>query len=172
MKKNLQSQFAAKFKDFRLPRYCELPTVGLYLEQVVKYINGYLEPIGCPGITSSMVSNYVKKNVISAPVKKLYYAEQISYLIFVSIGKNVISMESIIQLFKMQKETHNVETAYNYFCLELENMLGAICGTNSELREIGVTNSLGKAMLRSVTIAVSHIIFVNNCFNEIKSETK
>lgn len=172
MEKDLQSLFAAKVKVFRLPRYNELPNVGLYLEQVVKYINGYLEPIGCPGITPSMVSNYVKKDVIPSPVKKQYYAEQIAHLIFVSIGKNVISMENITQLFKMQKETHDAETAYNYFCLELENMLGAICGLNDEVKKIGISSSQEKAMLRSVTIAVSHIIFVNNCFNELKSDEK
>ena len=33
-----KQQIAESFKDFRLPRYQEIPTVGLYLEQTTKYI--------------------------------------------------------------------------------------------------------------------------------------
>ena len=47
-------------EGFRLPRYREIPNVGLYLEQVAKYINGYLNVLGYADITPSMISNYVK----------------------------------------------------------------------------------------------------------------
>ena len=53
----------ACIEQFRLPRYREIPDVGLYLDQTVKYVNRYLAPLGCMEITSSMVSNYVKKSV-------------------------------------------------------------------------------------------------------------
>ena len=33
-------------EKFRLPRYNEIPNVGLYLDQVTKYIDDYLKPIG------------------------------------------------------------------------------------------------------------------------------
>ena len=164
MEKDIKALFAEKVVDFRLPRYNELPNVGLYLEQVTKYINGYIVPLGCLEITTSMVSNYVKKGVISPPVKKQYYAEQIAYLIFVSIAKNVLSIESIAQLFVMQKATDSAETAYNYFCSEFENMLSYICGLKDTMDNIGVKNTEEKIMLRSVINATSNIIFVNNCF--------
>ena len=158
--------FASKVEDFRLPRYHELPNMGLYLEQVTKYINGYLVPLGCPELTSSMVSNYVKKGVIAAPVKKQYDAEQIAYLMFIGIGKSVLSMENIVQLFAMQKTTYDAPTAYNYFCLELENMLRFICGLKDTVDTIGVSNTKAKTMLRNVIIAVSHILYVKNGFDE------
>ena len=47
--------------EFRMPRYQELPDMGLYLDQVVRYVNNSLEALGCQEITASMVSNYVKK---------------------------------------------------------------------------------------------------------------
>jgi len=172
MKNDMKGLFAAKVKDFRLPRYHELPNVGLYLEQVTKYVNGFLVPLGCSEITSSMVSNYVKKGVISAPIKKQYYAEQIAYLFFVSIGKNVLSIENIVQLFEMQKTTYDSATAYNYFCSELENMLWFVCGLKDNVENIGVTSTEAKTMLRSVIISASHIIFISNCFEELKSADK
>ncbi len=166
----MKSLFAEKIEGFRLPRYSELPNMGLYLEQVTKYINGYMVPLGCPEMTSSMVSNYVKKGVISAPVKKQYYAEQIAYLLFISVGKSVLSMENIASLFEMQKKIYDTETAYNYFCLEFENMLSYIGGLKDTVDTIGTSNTEAKTMLRSAIVAASHIIFVSNCFAEIKSE--
>ena len=43
-----------------LPEYREIPDVGLYLDQAVKYINGILEPYPDLQVTGSMLSNYVK----------------------------------------------------------------------------------------------------------------
>ena len=48
---------AASIELFRMPRYREIPDVGLYLDQTVKYINRFLAPLGCEEITPSMVSN-------------------------------------------------------------------------------------------------------------------
>ena len=46
MKQETKQQIADSLRDFRLPRYNEIPTVGLYLEQATKYIGEYLEPLG------------------------------------------------------------------------------------------------------------------------------
>lgn len=161
--------FAAKIKDFRLPRYNELPTVGLYLEQVTKYVNGVLGSLGCPEMTSSMVSNYVKKGVLSPPIKKQYSAEQLAYLIFIGIAKSVMSMESITGLFGMQKASYTPEVAYDYFCNEFENILFFICGLKDTADDIGSSHSEAKTMLRCTIVAACNIIFVNNCFIELKN---
>lgn len=164
----MKKQIAEKIKDFRLPEYRELPNVGLYLEQVTKYINSFLAPLGCMEITSSMVSNYVKKGVIDSPVKKLYYAEQIGYLFFVSIAKHVLTIENIMQLLNLQKDVYDSETAYNYFCKELQNVLWYICGLKDEMEQIGsMRNTEMKMIFRSIIISASHIIFLNSCFEEL-----
>jgi len=164
----MKKQIAEKIKTFRLPEYRELPNVGLYLDQVTKYINSFLAPLGCMEITPSMVSNYVKKGVIDSPVKKLYYAEQIGYLFFVSIAKHVLTIENIIQLLAKQREFYDSETAYNYFCMELQNVLWYICGLKEEMEQIGsVKNSEVKMIFRSIIISASHIIFLSNCFDEL-----
>ena len=85
--------------EFRLPRYSEIPDVGLYLEQTTKYINSYLEPIGFE-ITSAMIKNYVKKGLLKNPEQKQYYADHIAHLISVSVLKNVIPLENIAMLFR------------------------------------------------------------------------
>ena len=162
----------AKIETFRLPRFREIPDVGLYLDQTVKYINRYLEPLGGAEVTSSMVSNYVKKGYIKSPVRKQYDAEQIAYLFTLSIIKNVIAMEHIARLYEMQKQVYSVETAYNYFCNELENMLHVTFGLKDEVEAIGTSNTELKRMLRSVIIAVANITYVKHRFDEIELSEK
>ena len=75
-----------------------------FLDQTVKYVNRYLAPLGCMEITSSMVSNYVKKGYITNPTHKQYSADQIAYLFFISVAKSVLSMENIARLFDEARE--------------------------------------------------------------------
>ena len=158
-------------ENFRLPRYREIPDVGLYLDQTVKYVNRYLAPLGCMEITSSMVSNYVKQGYISNPVRKQYDADQIAYLFFISVAKSVLSMENIGRLFDMQKAAYTAEIAYDYFCMELENMLQYTFGLKDALQEVGTPEdrSEAKIMLRSTIIAVTQIIYLSNRFETMKS---
>ena len=162
----------ARIEDFRLPRYREIPNVGLYLDQTVKYINSYLAPLGNMEITASMVSNYVKKGYIRNPVRKQYSAEQIAYLMAMAVVKNVVPMENIALMFDMQKRTYSVEVAYDYFCTELENMLRFIFGLKDAVDEVGVTTSEAKDMLRSVIIAVAHVIYLNSRFDAMAAAQK
>lgn len=147
----------------KLPRYREIPNVGLYLDQVVKYINESLEPLHL-SITPSMLSNYVKKGYIESPVKKQYYAEQIAHLIFIVVAKQVLNMENIASLLELQKSTYPIDIAYNYFCRELEYMIKMTFEKWHEPETVSEDIPYEKRVLRSVVIAVSHITYLNYCF--------
>lgn len=157
-----------KIKGFRLPRYKEIPEVGLYLDQTAKYINGFLAPLGCMEITTSMISNYVKQGLINKPVGKQYYVDQIAHLIFITVAKSVLSMENIALLFEMQRKVYTDQVAYDYFCSELENMLYFIFGLKDSVDNIGNTASHEKEMLRSLIIAVANIIYLSHGFERLK----
>ena len=149
-----------------MPRFYELPNVGLYLDQTTKYINGFLEPLGCVSITPSMISNYVKKGLIANPVKKQYDAEQIAYLFFIAVAKNALSMEDIQKLLDIQKKSYNSQVAYDYFCTELENMLFYVFGIKDSIDKVGVTNTEVKKMCSGLIVAVSHIIQLHSYFDK------
>ncbi len=155
---------------FKMPRYHEIPKVGLYLEQTVKYINECLAPLGCVEITSSMVSNYVKKRYIERPVRKQYSEEQIARLFFIVIAKQVLSMDNIVLLFGLQKEGYSVERAYDIFCDDLEEMLQFLFGLREKPEDPDEKTPEEIRMLHSVIIAVSHIIFLNHRFQEVRNE--
>lgn len=67
MEEALRARLAEAVRSFHIPRLHEIPDVGLYLEQVTRYVNGVLEGCGIPPLTASMVSNYVKQHIIPGP---------------------------------------------------------------------------------------------------------
>lgn len=160
---------AESIKGFRLPRYAEIPNVGLYLEQTTKYINGYLAPLGCIELTSSMVSNYVKKGLIPNPVKKQYGAEHIAKLFFIAFAKNPASMDNIALLFDIQDKSYPLDVAYDYMCDELENILFYIFELKDTLEIYGQTDTEEKDLLYSLIFASAYAIYMEAWFGMIRS---
>ena len=155
---------AAAVRRFRLPRYQEIPTVGLYLDQTTKYISQYLDPLEENCLTNSMIANYVKRKLIANPVKKQYGREQIAYLFFIAVAKNVLSLDSLERFIRVQERTYSLDQAYDYFCDELENILAFVFGLKSSPDDVGVTRTDEKMMLRSTIIAFSHKIYLEKFF--------
>lgn len=155
---------------FHLPRYQEIPTVGLYLDQVTRFVNEYLSALDCPAITPSMVSNYVKRNVIPGPSKKSYGPESIAYLIFVSFAKTVMTMDDIRLLEDVQHETYDPQVAYDYFCDEFENLLQVVFGLKQAPDKLGVTHTSAKNLLNSALLSLVHKIYLETCFKELRVE--
>jgi len=168
MKDATKRLMAESMNQFSLPRYDQLPDMGLYLEQAAKYINQRLEPLGLPVITSSMIRNYVKMGLVNNPFRKQYYADQLAHLMCVTILKQVVPLEHVSKLFEKQRQVYSDQVAYDYFCMELENILQYRFGLKDSVEEIGETQSLEKEMLRSAITAVSHVIFLNACFEQIR----
>ena len=167
-----KEMMTAPIRDFHFPKYDEIPNVGLYLEQITKYINEYLAPFEDLTITASMISNYVKKGLIANPVKKQYYREQIAYLFFIAAAKSVLSLDNIALFLEMQKATYTAKKAYDYFCLEFENVLSHVFGLKETLDTVGVDNSHEKTMLRNTIITIAHKIYLDKCFHVIRMESE
>ena len=123
MKTNLQNDFSGSPASFSLPRYAQIPDVGLYLEQVVRYINSCLSPLGEPELTASMVSNYVKKKLLPVPKKKLYTADHLARLLFIAVVKPVASLDQLQLMFRIQSDNASLPAVYDYFCDAFEQAL-------------------------------------------------
>ena len=156
--------------EFTLPRYNEIPNVGLYLKQVVKLISEAVEPCFGLKVSDTMLSNYVKMHIVSGPVKKMYYRDQIASLIFVVLAKSVLSLDNIQTMLKMQEKSYSPETAYNYFCDEFENALKYVSGRNSEMLPVASESAEEKQLLRRVIITMAHKFTLDDFFNSLNSE--
>jgi len=96
-----------------------LPDLGLYMDQVVTYVERQLEPLygeeAKSLITPSMVNNYVKTGLIPRPLGKKYYREHLAFLMMVVLLKPVASMDDISRLISL-KDGQTAETLYDEFC--------------------------------------------------------
>ncbi|MDO4500121.1 MAG: DUF1836 domain-containing protein [Erysipelotrichaceae bacterium] len=98
----------------KLPAYNEIPDVGLYLEQVSKYLNAYLDEEF--KLTPTMITNYVKLKIVPKAIKKAYSREQIALFFIVAISKSVLSMDQIRKILSLRE---NIEALYNSFSAAL-----------------------------------------------------
>ena len=170
MKLKTKQKIADSFRSFHLPRYEEIPDSGMYLEQTAKYICEFINPVLGNAITTSMISNYVKKDLIDNPVKKQYNREQIAYLIFIAIAKNVMSLDGLINFIALQKRTYSLQTAYNYFCDQFEATLFFTAEVNDTMDIVGEDNADEKKLLFSCIVAVTQKIYLEKCLEAIAAE--
>lgn len=160
MQQEIRQQLMASVEAFRLPRYQQIPNVGLYLEQATKYMGEYLAPLGEFALTPSMISNYVKKGLISSPVKKQYSRDQIAYLFFIAVGKSVLSLDALAGFIQLQKRSYDLEVAYDYFCRELENVLQFTFEVKDILESQGEESSLEKRLLYTCIVAAVQKVYL------------
>ena len=170
MKLKTKQKIADSLRNFHLPRYEELPDVGLYLEQTAKYISEFLSPLEEGSLTPSMVSNYVKKGLIRNPVKKQYGREQIAYLFFIALTKNVLSLDGLINFIALQKRTYSLQKAYDYFCEQFENTLLFTAEVKDTLDIAGEDTTDEKRLLLSCIVALTKKIYLERCLEAISQE--
>ena len=170
MEQNIGEKVSARIQGFKLPGYDQIPDVGLYLEQTVRFIDDRLALLPNISITNSMVSNYVKKGLIKNPVKKLYDREQIAYLIFIALAKSVLSLDDISLLIELQGKSYPPRQAYEYFVAEFTNVLHYVFGLKEKLDDVGVDNTEEKTLLRNTIISVALKAYLDTCFAVIHEE--
>jgi len=155
-----------KINNFHIPRWKELPDIDIYLDQLVTYLEKYLNPyIGSedsPIITKTMVNNYVKQQVIPAPNKKKYRKDHIAHLFVICILKQVYSINNISDLIGLASNTTKLILAYDQFCSELENAVMAVFNGNEY--KISDNTSIEHKLLKSVVLSFAHKLYVEKVF--------
>ncbi len=162
------SRIQQEIDSFSLPEYEMIPDVGLFLEQVVKYITPFMDALGEESLTGSMISNYVKKKIIPNPVKKQYYRDQIATLIFIAVAKTVMSLDDIQLMLTMQLESYPTKDAYDYFRRELGNTLSYVFGLKEKRTEEDMNPK--KILLRNMIIAVCHKVYLDKHLKEVREK--
>lgn len=114
------------FQQLKLPFWNELPTIQLYMDQVITVVNDYLEPIIDTIITKSMINSYVKFKIVDPPVNRKYGTAHLAEIIVTSLMKQVFPLELIkIGIKKSIEETNTVD-AYNSFVTIVNEEIGSI----------------------------------------------
>lgn len=122
-----KSKQASQMLQFSCPRWEQLPGIELYMDQVTGYLNEVFAPLCPPGeekiLTKAMVNNYVKQKVMAPPTKKKYGRAHVAQLLAICALKQVLSIQEVAQLIRIQTQICEVQRAYDYFCGQLEEAL-------------------------------------------------
>ena len=148
-----------KLANFSLIDYNKLPDIELYMDQIITLIDRQLSIFTYSSldkmITSSMVNNYVKGEVIPAPISKKYNREHLALLEEVITLKQVLSIAEIKQIIDSCYNDQDKGKIFNDFLNKYnEANLLAINKTNELLNNIDENDT---AKLNSLALELSLI---------------
>lgn len=107
-----------ELEKYNTPRIDYLPDLDLYMDQVITYLEKCLGPLNeytnDKLITSSMINNYVKGNVIPNPVSKKYSRMHLIYIIAICTLKQVLPIADIAKILVISEDE-----AENYFLYDV-----------------------------------------------------
>ncbi len=110
-------EFNKKVAQHNLPRWKDLPELELYMDQVIVLMQKYLGPymLSEDLLTPSMINNYVKMNVLPAPVKKKYSRLHIARLLVICLMKRQLSIPVISRMIEEQAQAAGMDGFFNAF---------------------------------------------------------
>ena len=157
---------AEDIMQYHCPRWDELPQIDLYIDQVISILQDNLSIFSKdkknPIITASMINNYVKQDVIDAPVKKKYNRLQLSHLFVICILKRLMSISEISDSIKTIKKICTVEEGYNMFCDELEVALKNVFNSEEKIKsKYSGEDTREYATLKAMVSAFANCVLVD-----------
>lgn len=158
----MNKEFTHSIETFVIPAWQEIPEIGLYLDQVARYINLFLAEFEEMKVTPSMISNYAKQKLISRVNKKTYTRQQIATLILVVLFKNVTSIDHIRTFLQlMEQQNMEIETVYEQF-------RSILLSTTSRSENI-FRQSADDELLSAIAIALTKKMYVEKAFEAMKA---
>lgn len=118
--KKMLENWLNELNHFSYKNYEELPDIELYMDQVVTFLEKQLKIFQTSSldkqITSSMINNYVKGEVIPAPISKKYNREHLASIEEVVSLKQVLTIAEVKQILDEHfKDSKSKGEAFNQF---------------------------------------------------------
>lgn len=106
--------------EFKLPRWNDLPSMDLYLEQILELLDywlaDYLSGKGKRVLTKTMINNYVKLQYLKAPVNKKYDRLTVACLFVIAILKPIYTIEEISRFITLALQFSSADMVFDRFC--------------------------------------------------------
>ena len=148
-------------QHYRLPTWEQIPTLGLYMDQVLTLLSRYLpflpkkekeEQI----ITTSAINNYVRMKLMPAPEKKKYNRIHIAYLIMICALKQSLTMSEIQKILPNGLAEDEVKITYEEFVRQYSDsariFVSMVEGMAAQLLE---TETADAAMVNSFVLSTA-----------------
>ena len=109
-----------------------------------------------------MINNYVKKDILEAPVKKKYNREHLAKLFVICICKKLMSISEIGESIKHMQKVYSVEECYNIFCNELEKSIKCAFDYSNNKIDLPLEEKTRElATLKAITTAFANTVLVD-----------
>ncbi len=150
-----------EIKNYRCPRWEQLPDIDLYMDQVLVVLERHLSIFkrddGEKIITSTMINNYVKQKITFPPVNKKYTRYHIAYLYIVCVLKSFMSLSEICtSITGMLNGRHSAE-AFNMFSDEFNAAMDEVFGV-AQRKTMPPDDDAGR-LLRSGATVCANILY-------------
>lgn len=105
---------------YHLPAWEEIPDIGLYMEQVVTLLRGYLDYLPPElkeeeAVTAAAINNYVRTRAMPGPVKKRYYRLHLAYLIMIYTLKQGLGISLVQRLIPSELTEEELRPIYTEY---------------------------------------------------------
>ncbi|WP_312091774.1 DUF1836 domain-containing protein, partial [Aminipila sp.] len=101
--------------------------IDLYMDQVLNYMTR--QHIGLESgetLTSAMVNNYIKKELLPRAKGKRYERQHIAYLTAICLFKQVLSVDSTKELLNKQLSDLDIKSFYEKYCAKLDSAYDSV----------------------------------------------
>lgn len=175
-----------ELEEFKLPTYEQFPDIDLYMDQVVNFLDRELSVLKTSSldkvITPSMINNYVKGEVVDAPLAKKYNKKHLALINETCSLKQVLSIAEIKQILDSEYQTKSNSDAYNEFkelsSIEFNNAINMCNQSLNDIEEndsAALTNLALKMAINAnayITVAKRILYYTRKYkeMNEIKEE--
>ncbi len=158
-------KWEAELLAFSIPRWDELPEIDVYMDQLVKIVDRYTNPLlldHTKALTPSMINNYVKLKLVPKPQKKKYTRHQIARVIIITLLKQVFEIPDIRNGIEFQIHSTDSKDAYNFFCNQLEKTIENFINENHEEISIEQIKDGYAPVQMACTTFIAKLITENN----------
>ena len=138
-------QWLNELNHYQLTGYEKLPDIDLYMDQVITYLERQLLTFQLSSldkqITSSMINNYVKGEVIPSPTAKRYNKEHLALILEVCLLKKALSISNIKTILDSKYKNTDFAETYNDFTKEASQTLHNVAAdTANKLEKIEIND--------------------------------
>ncbi len=102
-----------------------LPDIDLYMDQVVSYLPRQSVGGKVPAMTSAMINNYVKDDLLPRACGKRYRREHLIYLTAIGLLKNVLTVKDMKLLLDMEIQEGQESVFYERLLQGIDQAYGA-----------------------------------------------
>ena len=102
-----------------------LPDIDLYMDQVVSYLPRQSVGGKVPAMTSAMINNYVKDDLLPRACGKRYRREHLIYLTAIGLLKNVLTVKDMKLLLDTEIQEGQEAAFYDRFLKGIDQAYGA-----------------------------------------------